>query len=170
MQTTNKPNRIMIFGRSGSGKSTFALQLHQELGIPVHHLDRYYFIHNWIKRDYQEFMQDQQKLVDQEQWIIDGTQVSSLETRYRRADVCVYFDYPFWLCLWRIVKRCFWKDPRILDRAEGCKEKIYWYFIKYTWNFRKRIKDVLPTLRQKYGSVANIRFCRKYSSEWLYSS
>ncbi|MEN8237317.1 MAG: DNA topology modulation protein [Pseudomonadota bacterium] len=146
-------NRIMIFGRSGSGKSTFALKLHQKLGFPVYHLDRYFFVQNWQERDYQEFMDIQQKLVAQEQWIIDGTQVKSLETRYQRADVCIYFNYPFWRCLWRIVKRRLRKDSRILDRAEGCPEKIAWKLIVYTWRFRERVQGATANLRQKYPDV-----------------
>ncbi len=146
-------NRIIIFGRSGSGKSTFALKLHQALGIPVYHLDRYYFIENWLKRDDLEFMDMQRSFVAEKKWIIDGTQVKSLETRYKRADVFIYFNYPFWRCLWRICKRRFGKDSRILDRAEGCGEQVAWDLVSYTWRFRERVKDVLPALRQKYPDV-----------------
>ena len=35
-------NRIMVFGRPESGKSTFATKLGAALGIPVHHLDRHF--------------------------------------------------------------------------------------------------------------------------------
>lgn len=145
--------RIMIFGRSGSGKSTFALKLHQKLNLPVHHLDRHFFIQNWIERDAKEFMDIQHKLVAEDRWIIDGTQVRSLEVRYCRADVCIYLNYPFWLCLWRILKRRFRKDPRILDRAEGCEEKISWKLIVYTWRFRDRVREAIPMLREKHPEV-----------------
>jgi len=123
------------------------------MGLPLHHLDRHFFTRNWVERDYDEFMSIQHDLVDQEQWIIDGTQVRSLEVRYARADVSIYINYPFWLCLWRILKRRFFKDPRILDRAEGCAEKVSWKLIVYTWRFRKRISDPIPMLRQKYPEV-----------------
>jgi len=33
-------SKVMIFGRPGSGKSTFALALSQKTGLPLHHLDR----------------------------------------------------------------------------------------------------------------------------------
>jgi adenylate kinase family enzyme len=45
--------RICIFGRPGSGKSTFAHKLHLKTGLPLYHLDRYFFVANWVERDYQ---------------------------------------------------------------------------------------------------------------------
>lgn len=35
--------KICIFGRPGSGKSTFALQLHKKLNLPLYHLDKYFY-------------------------------------------------------------------------------------------------------------------------------
>ncbi len=67
-----KPFRMMIFGRPGGGKSTFALKLAKSSGAPVYHLDRYFFVGNWVKRNPQEFLNIQQSLVEEENWIIDG--------------------------------------------------------------------------------------------------
>jgi len=39
----HSPKRIMIFGIPGSGKSFFAVRLGKLLGIPVEHLDRYFY-------------------------------------------------------------------------------------------------------------------------------
>jgi adenylate kinase family enzyme len=35
--------RIMIFGRPGSGKSTFATWLSRALNLPLHHLDKHFY-------------------------------------------------------------------------------------------------------------------------------
>ncbi|WP_052046063.1 AAA family ATPase [Candidatus Paracaedibacter symbiosus] len=59
----------MIFGRPESGKSTFAKQLCHQTGIPLYHLDRYFFIENWVERDEAEFLEIQRKLVAQDCWI-----------------------------------------------------------------------------------------------------
>ena len=47
-----KPQRIMIMGRSGSGKSTFSIKLQNILNIPLFHLDKYFFTTRWQQRDY----------------------------------------------------------------------------------------------------------------------
>ena len=64
--------RMMIMGRSGSGKSTFAYELIKKL---------IFLYITWIniflriignRRNYLEFIAIQQELVNKEQWIIDG--------------------------------------------------------------------------------------------------
>jgi len=54
--------KIMIFGRPGSGKSTFALDLQKMLNIPLRHLGKYFFRDNWVERDYDEFLEKQNLL------------------------------------------------------------------------------------------------------------
>jgi adenylate kinase family enzyme len=135
--------RIMIFGRPGSGKSTFALKLAKKIGLPLFHLDKYFFTANWQMRNYGDFLEDQYNIVAQKDWIIDGNSLQSLLTRYSEADVCVYFNYPRWLCLWRIFKRMLVKDAGIDDRAAGCKERVSWMLLHYMWTFEYGIIIVL---------------------------
>jgi adenylate kinase family enzyme len=135
--------RIMIFGRPGSGKSTFALKLAKKFGLPLYHLDKYFFVANWIQRAYEDFLEDQHAIVAQKKWIIDGNSLQSLSIRYSEADVCIYFNYPRLLCLWRLIKRSFNKNADIDDRAEGCKERVSWQLIKYMWTFEYRLNNRL---------------------------
>ncbi|STX51310.1 DNA topology modulation protein [Legionella busanensis] len=144
------PHRIMIMGRSGSGKSTFAYQLHQQTHLPLYHLDKYFFTDYWVERNYQEFLSIQQSFVNQEQWIIDGNSTKSFEMRYKRATLCLYFNYPKMLCYWRVLKRFFYKDKRIDDRATNCHEKVSWSLLKYMWGFEKRVQTLLKQLQQNY--------------------
>lgn len=145
--------RIMIFGRPGSGKSTFAFWLHRKTGIPLHHLDRHFYVENWVERKNEEFLAIQRDIVERDAWIVDGNSIRSLEMRYARADVCLYFNYPKLICLWRILKRMFHRDGAIDDRAEGCKEGVTWKLVRYMWTFEKRVRDQIRELRQKYPGV-----------------
>ena len=38
--------KIMIFGRPGSGKSTFAVKLSRSIVFPLYHLDKYFYIND----------------------------------------------------------------------------------------------------------------------------
>jgi adenylate kinase family enzyme/aminoglycoside phosphotransferase len=145
--------KIMIFGRPGGGKSTFANQLKSSLQIPVYHLDKYFYLSNWVERNYQEFLQIQQSFVNQDSWIIDGNSTKSLEMRYQKADLVVYLLLPRYLCLWRILKRYFSKDSKIDDRADNCPERINWKFLVYVWTFNQRVKQQIKTLQTKYPKV-----------------
>ncbi|MBA2655827.1 MAG: DNA topology modulation protein [Tatlockia sp.] len=143
----------MIMGRSGSGKSTFAYKLHQLTKLPLYHLDKFFFTDNWIERNYQEFLNIQYSIVQQEQWIIDGNSTKSFELRYKQADLCIYFNFPRYLCFWRVFKRLFCKDFRIKDRAANCPEKISWSLLKYMWGFEKRVDIILANLKKNYPQV-----------------
>jgi len=146
---TTLPTKIMIFGRPGGGKSTFALKLHKATGIPLHHLDKYFYVSNWIERDYQEFLSLQQAIVDKSSWIIDGNCTRSLKMRYHRANLVVYFNYPRWLCYWRIFKRLFNKNTEINDRADGCEETINLKLLSYMWSFENRVAEQIKNLKKQ---------------------
>jgi len=147
----------MIFGRPGSGKSTFASKLTKKFGLPLYHLDKYYYGANWVERNYEDFLDDQYAIVAQKDWIVDGNSVPSLHIRYSEADVCIYFNYPRLLCLWRLIKRNFMKDIFIQDRAEGCSEKLSWHLISYMWTFEYRHNNYLvrrlKLLQEMYPQV-----------------
>ncbi|MGI4851226.1 MAG: hypothetical protein ACRYGR_04730 [Janthinobacterium lividum] len=144
------PQRIMIFGRPGSGKSTFAHLLHQVTKLPVYHLDKIFFISNWNKRNHQEYINLKKTFVDEEHWIIDGNNTKCLEMRYARADLVLYFNYSRRICCWRIFKRLWTKDFSIDDRAERCPEVLRWPLILYMWTFEKRVAKQIQNLKVKY--------------------
>ncbi len=144
--------KIMLIGRPGSGKSTTAKKLHQLLKIPLFHLDKFFFLEHWEKRPTKEFLKIKASFIAKPQWIIDGNATKSLEHRYQHASHCLYFNYPRYLCYWRMIKRLWNKDLSIDDRAPGCKERISWSLIPYTWTFekQKRVADKLKILQEKY--------------------
>ncbi len=143
----------MIFGRPGSGKSTFAFELHKKLNLPLYHVDKYFFVSNWAPRDFQEFLTIQQSIVDKPAWIIDGNSTKSLEMRYAKADLVLYFNYPRYICLWRIFKRVWDKNTEIEDRADGCKERLPLGLIPYLWNFQNRVDAQLNLFKTKYPNT-----------------
>jgi len=145
--------KIMIFGRPGSGKSTFALKLHYKIKVPLYHLDKYFFEANWIERNYQDFLDDQQAIVNKDGWIIDGNSTKSLEMRWQRAELVLFFNYSKWICLFRVFKRLFSKNREIDDRADGCGERVRMVLLKYMWGFENRVRAQLEDLKEKYPSA-----------------
>ena len=145
--------KIMIFGRPGSGKSTFAYKLSKTIGLPLYHLDKHFFTSGWVERDYQEFMQIQKEMVQTNAWIIDGNSVRSLETRWEHADLVLYFNYHKIICLFRLLKRLFFKANYIDDRAINCKENLNFKLIKYMWTFEERVNKIIFDLKEKYPAA-----------------
>jgi adenylate kinase family enzyme len=123
------------------------------LHIPLFHLDKHFFEANWIQRNYQDFLNQQQDFVNHPYWIIDGNSSKSLELRYSRADVCLYFNFPRYLCYYRTVKRLFHKLPAIDDRAPGCQETVRWSLLEYMWGYEERMRPILNQLKTNYPNV-----------------
>lgn len=142
--------KIMIFGRPGSGKSTFATWLSEISGLPLHHLDKHFYISNWVERDYNEFQQIQKNIVEAECWIVDGNSTRSLEMRWAHADLVLYFNFPKIICYLRIFKRFLNPNKFFDDRAPGCKEKIRFSLLKYIWSFEERFAEDIEVLKERY--------------------
>lgn len=162
------PQQIMIFGRPGSGKSSFACKLAHKTRLPLHHLDKHFFISNWVEREYTEFLEIQCKLITRKQWIIDGNSIRSLEMRWQHADLVIYFNYNQWLCLYRLIKRCFMHNRNIDDRAPNCPEILRWPLVKYMWNFENRVSAEINMLRSKYPNTNFIEVTSDSELEKLY--
>lgn len=145
--------RIVLFGRPGSGKSTFATKLGQALRLPVFHLDKYFFDANWVERPKKDFLADVDRLVEEDRWIIDGNSLKyAMHTRLQRAQIAVCFMQPFHVCLWRIIKRRFFPN-NFDDRAKGCDEKVTRMLIEYTWSYPERIRDMEECILPLYPKL-----------------
>ncbi len=124
--------RVAIVGISGSGKSTLANILGKKLGIPVFHLDKYYWDIGWKERyaTKEEFKKVSEGFTNGDSWIIDGNYRSSIDLRFDRADTIIFLDYPKYLSLWRAFTRVFNRNQPF-DKTDGVKERIDWALVKF---------------------------------------
>lgn len=124
-------DRIAIIGLSGSGKSTFANALGKKLNRPIIHLDKEFWGTGWRKKySKEDWVNFQQQLIEQDKWIIDGNFRNGQESRIKRADTVIFFDFPKWRCLLRVLIRPFdRKQP--FDKIQGLKNKTDLKLINY---------------------------------------
>jgi len=167
MESTT-PKRIAIIGKPGSGKSTLASRFGTLLNTPVHHLDSHAFV-NGKKAGKPELIQVQQKLVDQDSWIIEGCSISTIEMRFEKADMVIYLDVPRIHCIWRVLKRSFAFDEKLAN--SGCVRLANWTLIKYIWNFEKDKKPQIFELKNKYSKlnfrvIRNTRQIEDFLNKW----
>lgn len=128
--------RIAIIGCCGAGKSTLANQLELKLGLPVIHLDTYYWQPGWIETSTEKWIAKQKLLVKKERWIIDGNYLSTMDIRLQAADTIIWLDFSRRLCLWRIWQRYLQYGGAVRpDMANNCVERLNWDFLLYVWNF-----------------------------------
>lgn len=154
--------KIAIIGRPGSGKSTFALKLQKIVGLPLYHLDQYFWKPGWQRPDREEFARTHNALCDNNVWIIEGMATRLFDYRAAQADIIIYLDISLWRCLYRIFKRAFAGLGKIRESsAQGCPEK--WpdrEFLNYMWRFDRDYKPALLTALERYNNQKKVFIVR----------
>jgi adenylate kinase family enzyme len=128
--------RIMIVGSAGSGKSTFARQLGEKLGLPVVHLDTLYWRPGWVEPPQDVWREQVRGAVQADAWVMDGNYSANMDLRFERADTAIFLDIPRRVCLYRVLKRAITHRGKVRsDCAPGCPERFDWFFLKWVWSF-----------------------------------
>jgi adenylate kinase family enzyme len=143
-------SRIMIIGSGGAGKSTLSRQIQKITGLPLIHLDQYFWHTNWKETDKKVWVEKVRKLAQQEAWIMDGNYGGTMDIRLKRAEMIIFLNLSRWTCLWGIIKRVirFYGKTRP-DMAGGCPERFSWEFLRYVWNYKtSRGPGILAKLAQ----------------------
>ena len=135
--------RILVIGRQGSGKSTFAKVLAEKLSYEVIHLDKHYHKKGWEAVSTEEWVEIQKNFLKKDKWIIDGTYLSSIAPRLEKADTAIILDLPARVSIYRAFKRYFRGNNSVRYGVnEGVKEKIDLRFIRKMFTFStKNVKQ-----------------------------
>lgn len=83
------PERILVLGPPGGGKTTLARTLADRTGLPLLDLDEHYWLPGWRRRTAAEWLARQRELVARPKWIISGNYQPSLRLRAVRAEAAV---------------------------------------------------------------------------------
>jgi adenylate kinase family enzyme len=155
--------RILVLGCSGSGKTTFSLQLSEALGIPVVHLDRLYWKPGWVEPEKTSWRETVAQALEGESWIMDGHFSGTIPMRLDAADTVFLLDFPRVLCLRRVLGRVLkgWGRTRS-DMGPGCPERFDLAFLRFIWRFRtERLPGVVSKLKEFRGDVYIVRSPRE---------
>jgi adenylate kinase family enzyme len=134
--------RIVILGPCGAGKSTLARRIGERLGLPVVHLDRFFWNPGWVKTEESTFRARVEEAVEADTWVMDGNYTSPAPINHRlsRAHAVIWLDMPrhiyFPRAVWRALK--YYGRPRE-DIGPGCPERIDMPFLKdWVWTYPTR--------------------------------
>ena len=102
------PKRIHIIGSIGSGKTTLAKVLSNQLNIPYYELDnvvRKRLKTGDIKRTEQERDEYLNSIINNDHWIVEGVHHKWVSPSFKRADLIIYLDPKLATRKFRIIKR-----------------------------------------------------------------
>ena len=91
--------RIIVIGRPGAGKSTFARKLHDKTGLPLYYLDMLFHKPDRTTVSREEFDKKLLTILQTEEWIIDGNYQRTLPLRFEACTDVFFLDFPLELCL-----------------------------------------------------------------------
>jgi adenylate kinase family enzyme len=123
--------KVMIVGCSGSGKSTLARKLGEKTGLPVIHIDKFYWYEGWVLRSAEETQELIANAIKASEWIFEGNNSATFSRRAQMIDTLVFLDMPAHLCLYRVLHRAIRHRGEVReDMAPGCPEKFDWGLVR----------------------------------------
>jgi adenylate kinase family enzyme len=150
VEEMKKYNRILIFGRAGTGKSWFGEQLSEKLKIKFYDTDDISWKKRFtIRRSLDERTKRLKSIVKKDKWILAGWVTSYIGPAKKRADLIIILKANFFVTTYRIVKR------QLKHKKLGKEESkhsivslIYHNFLNYM--FRDELKPRFKELKQEY--------------------
>jgi energy-coupling factor transporter ATP-binding protein EcfA2 len=97
--------RILVLGRTGSGKTTLARELAAALGVPHVELDSLYFAPDLTTAPLPVLRERTKAAIAVDRWVTDGNKRAVRDLVWPRADTVIWLDYPAYVRLWRLAKR-----------------------------------------------------------------
>jgi adenylate kinase family enzyme len=100
------PDRILVYGVTGSGKTSLARRISAATGIPWHAVDDLTWEPGWIEVPAAEQERRIAAICAERRWVLDAAYGRWLHIPLARAELIVALDYPRWRSLFRLIRRC----------------------------------------------------------------
>jgi adenylate kinase family enzyme len=111
------PDRILVYGVTGSGKTVFAERVSARMGIPWHAVDDLTWEPGWVPVPDNEQRRRIEAICAGERWVLDTAYARWLDVPLARVDLIIALDFPRWLSLFRLTRRTI---ARALDGRPIC--------------------------------------------------
>ena len=156
--------RVLVLGSGGAGKSTFSRQLSKRTGLPVIHLDSFFWNSGWIETPAAEWNPLVSELSGRAEWIMDGNYSGTIDVRMNHADTVVFLDYNRLTCIFGVIRRVITNFGQVrIDMPEGCHERFSLEFMKWIWNYPSRSRPVIMRALLKAPPSVSIHIIKSRS-------
>ena len=139
--------KIIVIGCPGSGKSTFSRRLNKITQIPLFHLDMLFWNEDKTTVEKSVFLERLEKVMKNDEWIIDGNYSSTMEQRMMECDTVFFLDYATDVCLDGIKERK--GKPR--SDMPWIEEEDDLEFIEFIKSYNEKSRPKVIELLERYS-------------------
>ncbi len=132
-------DRILVYGVTGSGKTTMAARIAERTGLPWYSVDDLTWEPGWIQVPTEEQRRRVSAICVGERWILDTAYGKWLDFPLARVEVIVALDYPRWRSLGRLARRTLLRAVDHRPICNGNHETFRQAFSRdsiLVWHFR----------------------------------
>jgi adenylate kinase family enzyme len=169
-----RPRRILIYGVTGSGKTTLAKQIGEITGLPWHSADdEIGWLPNWSERPRDEQRELAVEIAASEKWVLDTAYSHWRDVILPRTELIVALDYRRPVSLARLLRRTARRivtgelacngNKESLRQAVSSDSIIAWHFRSFT---RKRQQIATWQTDPTAPPIVRLRSPR-LTGEWL---
>jgi adenylate kinase family enzyme len=142
--------RILVYGVTGSGKTSLAERISAATGIPWYSVDELTWEPGWIEVPDDEQRRRITAICSGEQWVLDTAYGRWLDIPLARVELIVALDFPRWLSLLRLTRRSIGRAVDGKPICNGNRESFRHLFSRDSiigWHFksfgrkRRRIRE-----------------------------
>lgn len=168
------PKRILVYGVTGSGKTTLARQIGEATALRWHSVDdEIGWLPDWVERPRDDQRDLASRIASSDEWVLDTAYGHWRDVVLARTELIVALDYPRLVSLARLVRRTM---KRVITRELACNGNreslrqalslnsiIAWHFRSFS---RKRERIAAWEADPLLPAVVRLRSPRR-TEQWL---
>lgn len=172
------PQRVLIAGITGSGKTTLARRIAQAWSLEHHEIDALHHGANWVPRP--SFLDDVRAFAATERWVTEWqyTSKGTNEIMTPRAQLAIWLDYPWPVVRARLVRRTLSRSILRTEMYNGNVEQPVWRLLTtrdpaksiLAWQTKTRYHwtERMPIMRAEFPDLPVVRLRHPRETErWL---
>ncbi|HCS60274.1 MAG TPA: AAA family ATPase [Microbacterium sp.] len=176
-----RPERVLIAGITGSGKTTLARRLAAQWDLVHHEIDALHHGPNWAARP--EFLDDVRSFAETSRWITEWqyTSKGTDEIMTPRAQLAIWLDYPWPVVRARLIRRTLERSILRTKMYNDNVEKPIWKILTtrdphqsiLAWQTKTRHfwREKMPQQREQFPHLTIVRLQHPRETErWLTTS
>ena len=117
-----RPRRILVYGVTGSGKTTLARRIGEATALPWHSMDdEVGWLPGWVERPRVDQVRLVSELAAADSWVMDTAYGRWLDVVLARTELVVALDYRRWVSFERLVRRT---ARRVITGETACNGNV----------------------------------------------